>query len=285
MTLLDVGVAAAGRLAATIERRVGGRRHAWYVVTGLVFTSLIPVLYIGSSPRPTDLTFEDVRLERIPAMTSWIRLEGDLRVREGGIGNLYELHDLKDDDLYVLIHNAASLPPGRQLVTGRISPRAAETGNIGTLVADVPAVPKANEPFAVILFPAAVGAFVAMGINVGYPVRRHDRNSRAAPHPLEPGGTAEARWSGRIEGEIVSLDASIPARISVEGEPDRFDVTIASDSATHVVRTPRPAPATRIRLCRTDGCEPALEIHAPTADLLLTFDDDADRDRLAATLR
>ena len=109
------------------------RRLTWYVVTGLVLMSLIPVLIIGSSPRPTDLTFEDVRLERIPAMTSWVRLEGDLRVREGGIGDLYELHDLKDDDLYVLIHNAASLPPGRQVVTGRISPRAAETGNIGTL--------------------------------------------------------------------------------------------------------------------------------------------------------
>jgi hypothetical protein len=285
VTPLDVAVAAAGRLAATIERRVGGRRHTWYVVTGLVFMSLIPVLFIGSSPRPTDLTFEDVRLERIPAMTSWIRLEGDLRVREGGIGNLYELHDLNDDDLYLLIHNAASLPPGRQLVTGRISPRGAETGNIGTLVADVPAVPKANEPFAVILFPAAVGAFVAMGINVGYPIRRRERRSRAAPRPLEPGGTVEARWSGRIEGEIVSLDSSIPARISVEGKPDSFDVTIASDEAAHVVRTRRPAPATRIRLCRTDGCEPGLEIHAPTADLLLIFDDGAVRDRLADTLR
>ena len=129
-------------------------------------------------------------------------------------------------------------------MTGRISPRRAETGNIGTLVADVPAVPKANEPFAVILFPAAVGAFVALGINVGYPVRRREGRSRAAPRPLEPGGSVEARWSGRIGGEIVSLDASIPARVSVEGEPDRFDVTIASDEATHVVRTRRPAPAT-----------------------------------------
>jgi hypothetical protein len=285
VTPIDVGVATAGRLAATIERRVGGRRHAWYVVTGLLFMSVIPVLFIGSSPRPTDLTFEDVRLERIPAMTSWVRLEGDLRLREGGIGNLYELHDLKDDALYLLIHNAASLPSGRQLVTGRISPRGAETGNIGTLVADVPAVPKANEPFAVILFPAAVGAFVAMGIKVGYPVRRREGRSRAAPRPLEPGGSVEARWSGRIEGEIVSLDASIPARISVDGEPDRFDVTIASERATHVVRTRRPAPATHIRLCRTDGCEPGLEIHAPTADLLLIFADGAVRDRLAATLR
>ena len=87
MTPLDLGLAAAGRLAAAIDGRSGGRRRlTWDVVTGLVLMSLIPVLFIGSSPRPTDLTFEDVRLERIPAMTSWVRLEGDLRVREGGIG-------------------------------------------------------------------------------------------------------------------------------------------------------------------------------------------------------
>ena len=246
--------------------------------------SLIPVLFIGSSPRPTDLTFEDVRLERIPAMTSWVRLEGDLRVREGGIGDLYELHDLKDDDLYVLLHNAASLPPGEQVVTGRISPRQATTGNIGTLVADVPAVPKANEPFAVILFPAAVGAFLVTGVNVGYPVRRREGWPRSAPRPLEPGAAVAVRWSGRIGSEIVSVDASIPALVSVEGEPDRFDVTIASDGATRVVRTRRPAPANRVRLCRIGGCQPGLEVHAPTADLLLIFDDHLVRDRLADTL-
>ena len=286
MTPLDLGLAAAGRLAVAIDGPSGGRRRlTWAVVTGLVLMSLIPVLFIGSSPRPTDLTFEDVRLERIPAMTSWVRLEGDLRVRRAASVNLYELHDLKDDDQYLLIHNAASLPPGRKLVTGRISPRRAETGNIGTLVADVPAVPKANEPFAVILFPAAVGAFVAMGINVGYPIRRQEGRSRAAPRPLEPGAAVAVRWSGRIEGEIVPLDASIPARVSIEGEPDRFDVTIASDRATHVVRTRRPAAANRVRLCRIGGCEPGLEVHAPTADLLLIFDDGAVRDRLAATLR
>ena len=286
MTPVDLGLATAGRLAAAIDGpRRTRRRLTWALVTFLGLMSLIPVLFIGSDPRPTDLSFEDVRLERIPAMTSWVRLEGDLRVREGGIGDLYELHDLNDDDLYVLLHNAASLPPGRQVVTGRISPRRAETGNIGTLVADVPAVPKANEPFAVILFPAAVGAFVAMGVNVGYPVRRHEGRSRAAPRPLEPGGAVAVRWSGRIAGEVVSIDASNRALVSVEGEPDRFDVTIASDEATHVVRTRRPAPVTRVRICRIGGCEPGLEVHAPTADLLLIFDDHRVRDRLAATLR
>jgi len=284
VTPLDLGLAAAGRFAATIQRRVGGRRRAWYIVTGLVALSAIPVLIIGSSPRPTDLTFEDVRLERIPAMTTWVRLEGELRVREAGVGKLYELHDLKDDSLFVFLSNAESLPPGHEIVTGRISPRRATTGNIGTLIADVPAVPKANEPFAVILFPAAVGVFVAMGINVGYPVRRHERSWKAAP-PLEPGAAVAARWSGRIGSEIVSSEAPIAADVTVAGEPEHFDVTITAPGVTHVVRTRRPAPATRIRLCRTGGSEPGLVIHAPTADLLLVFADRDARDRLAATLR
>lgn len=285
MTPLDLGVAAAGRSAATIQRRVGGRRRAWYIVTGLFLASLIPVLFIGSNPRPTDLTFEDVSLERIPAMTSWVRLEGDLRVREAGVGKLYELHDLKDDSLFVFLTSAESLAPGHEIVTGRISPRRATSGNIGTLIADIPAVPKANEPFAVILFPAALGAFVAMGINVGYPVRRHEAKSKAAPRPLEAGASVAVRWSGRIGSETVSSEAPITADVTVEGEPDRFNVTIGRPGDTHVVRTRRPAPVTRIRLCRIGGCEPGLEIHAPTADLLLVFADRDMRDRLAAALR
>lgn len=285
MTPLDLGIAAAGRFAAAIERRVGSRRRAWYVVTGLALSSLIPVLFIGSSPRPTDLTFEDVRLERIPAMTSWIRIEGELRPPEGGVGELYELHDLKNPDLYLILSNASTLPLGHQVVTGRISPRAAETGNVGTLITDIPAVPKANEPFAVILFPAALGAFVAIGINVGYPVRRHEASWKHAPRPLEAGASVAARWSGRIGGEAVSSEAPIAAEVTVEGEPDRFDVTIATPGATHVVRTRRPAPATRIKLCRIRGCEPGVEIHAPTADLLLVFADRLARDRFVATLR
>jgi hypothetical protein len=46
-----------------------------------------------------------------------------------------------------------------------------------------------------------------------------------------------------------------------------------------------PAPATRIRLRRMRGCVPALEIHAPTADLLVVFADRDVHDRLVATLR
>jgi hypothetical protein len=281
----DLVLVAAGRSAAAIGKLAGGRRRTWYVVTVLLLMSAIPVLFIGSSQRPTDLTFEDIRLERIPAMTSWVRLEGDLRPPEGGTGDLFRLYDLKDPSLYLYISNASSLPLGHEIVTGRISPRAAATGNVGTLTADVPAVPKANEPFAVILFPAAVGAFLALGINVGYPIKRHEASPKTAPRPLPAGASIAARWSGRIGSELAAQDASIPARVTVAGEPNRFDVTIAGPGEPRVIRTRRPAPATRVRVCRTDGCEPGLEIHAPTADLLLIFDDPESRDRLAATLR
>jgi hypothetical protein len=153
------------------------------------------------------------------------------------------------------------------------------------MIADVPAVPKANEPFAVILFPGAVAAFLALGINVGYPVRRYEGRWKTAPRPLAPGASVAARWSGRIGGEVIAPTAPIRARVGVAGEPDFFDVTIAGPGEPRVIRTRRPAPATRIRVCRTGGCVPGLEIHAPTADLLLIFDDPETRDRLAATLR
>jgi hypothetical protein len=97
----------------------------------------------------------------------------------------------------------------------------------------------------------------------------------------------KAAWSGRIGSDVVDVQAPTPARVTVDGQRDLFVVTIdtAGRTAPHVIRTRRPAPASRIRLCRTRGCVPGLEIHAPTADLLLVFDDRDTRDRLAATLR
>jgi len=51
MTPLDLGLAAAGRLAAAVDGPRGARRRlTWAVVTGLVLMSLIPILFIGSSP-------------------------------------------------------------------------------------------------------------------------------------------------------------------------------------------------------------------------------------------
>ena len=95
MTPIDVGLAAAGWLAAAVERRTGSRRGTAAVVLGLVLLSAVITYSIGSSRRPTDVSFEDVRRDRLPAMTSWVRLEGELRQLPGDSG--YELHDTAND--------------------------------------------------------------------------------------------------------------------------------------------------------------------------------------------
>ena len=83
MTPLDLGLAASGRLAAAVERRVG-TLGTWAIVLGLVLVSGAWVYLIGSSPRPTDVSFDDIRSDRIPAMTSWVRVEGAIWMRRAG---------------------------------------------------------------------------------------------------------------------------------------------------------------------------------------------------------
>lgn len=218
MTPVDAFIAGAGRLAIAIAGSLGRRRRlTWAIAAGLITLSSVVVLFIGSSPRPTDLTFEDVRLDRIPAMTSWVRLEGELRASKNG---LFELHDTRDDSLYIIVHDADRLPLGHLIVTGRISP-AATTGNIGTLVPDLPPVPKANEPFAVILLPAALGSFLVLGIRPGYPVVRRERRGWRPTGCLRPGESMPIRWSGRIVSDIVPRADAQPSTISVASAAQR----------------------------------------------------------------
>ena len=70
--------------------------------------SAIPTIAIASSPRPTDLSFDDLRYQRIPAMTSWVRLEGDLRARTSGGGNAYQLVNPADERSYVDVDTSQS---------------------------------------------------------------------------------------------------------------------------------------------------------------------------------
>ncbi len=282
MTPVDFFIAGAGRLASAIDGPLGRRRRlTWAIAAGLITLSSVVVLVIGSSPRPTDLTFEDVRLDRIPAMTSWVRLEGELRAGNSG---LFELHDTRDDSLYIIVHDAESLPLGHLIVTGRISP-AATTGNIGTLVPDLPPVPKANEPFAVILLPVALGSFLVLGIRRGYPVVRRERRGRGPTGSLGPGESMPIRWSGRIVSDIVPRGDAHPGTIAVASAPDVSDLSIDEGGLPRRVRVRRPAPVRRVRTCRLGGCEPGLEVYAPAAELLLTFTDRASRDQFEATLR
>ena len=287
MTPIDAALAIAGKLAVSIERRAGGSRRAtWGLAVGLVSVSAITTLIIGSSQRPTDLTFEDVRLVRIPAMTSWVRLEGELRIRTDAFGEHDELHDTRDDSLYVIVTSPVPLAAGHTVVTGQLSAGGSPPSNIGSIDADFPAVPKANEPFGLILLPAAFGIVVALGIRLGYPIVRRDRAARPDAVPLRPGERLPARWSGRVASEAVGRDG-MPCSIALDpasGLSDLSDLSIAEAHRTLTVRLRRAAPFRQVRVCRVTGCKPGLELHSATADVLLVFGDRAARARLAASL-
>jgi hypothetical protein len=284
MNPLDLGLAAIGGLAAAIGRRFGTGRGMWLIVIGLVLLSAIPTYLIGSSPRPTDLTFEDVHVGRIPALTSWVRLEGELRLFPGS-DSLYELHDTANDALYVVVLTDAVLELGHTILTGHLSPRSATTGNIGSLDPDIPPVPKRNEPFALILLPAAVGGMIVVGRRLGYPVVRRERRSRTQVRRMAPGERLDGRWCGRIAGEIVAVAAARSASIGVTAGPDVHELSIRDDEADRVVRVRRSLAVPLVKVCRVTGCDSGVLIRAQNADVVLVFERVEDRDRLVTTLR
>jgi hypothetical protein len=285
MTPLDLGLAASGRMAAALERRTGSSRRTWAIVIGLVLVSAFWTYQIGSSPRPTDLTFEDVRLDRIPAMTSWVRLEGDLRPVAGS-DSLYEFHDTVDPSLYLIV--ITSTPPalGHAVLTGHLSPsESTGGGNIGSLDPDIPPVPKQNEPFAIILLPAAIGAAVVIGRRVGYPVVRRERSRHLHAEPLGPDERVRALRSGRIGSTALGIESARPCSLAVRRGSDVHDIVLVDDDGPeHEIRVRRSVPVTRLRVCRTSGCQPGVLVHAQSADLVLVVPDRYDRDRLLVTL-
>ena len=204
MIVIDRVLAVFGWLAASIERVAGGRRWAaWAVVAALVALSAIPTIAIASSPRPTDLSFEDLRYQRIPAMTSWVRLEGELRSRTSGSGNAYQLVDPADDRSYVDVDTTQSLQPGHAVLTGQLglgSNPVGSPGFLGVIIADDPPVPRRNEPFQLILLPALLGIALAIGIQQGYPVIRPERRPGKRTAPL-PNDEHLAGPMGRLDPE------------------------------------------------------------------------------------
>ena len=288
MTPLDAGLAVVGGLANEIERRVRSRRATWGVVLGLVALSVIPIVLVITTPRPTDLTFEDMSRERIPSNTTWGRLVGELRIVDTASGPQYELRDPTHDSRYVIVNTEVPLPVGPTMVTGTVSPRRATTGNVGTLTADVPAVPPVDEPIWLFLTPAVVAIVVTIGIRLGYPVLRRDRAAATGTEPLAGGESVPAQWSGRIGSARVASDRAMPCSIAVAAIPDlpdMADISITGDHDVRTVRIRRAAPIRRIRLCRIGGSEAGLDVHAATADAVLSFRDPIARDRFEATLR
>ena len=293
MTPLDLGAAGAGWLATTLDRRFS-RAGTWVIIGGLLMVSLVWTYLIGSSPRPTDLSFEDIRTGSIPAMTSWVRVEGDLRPYPNS-DSLYELHDIADSSHYLIVISDAPLPLGRQVMTGRISPTSGETtGNIGSLEPDIPAAPKQNEPFAIIWLPVGLGLAILVGRRLGYPVVRRERPRLLHAAPLAPGERLNARRSGRIGSETVSAADAVPCEVEVRRGDEAHEVVLtdAPDGAhgsrdrpaEQVVRVRRSVPVVRLKVCRTTGCDRGVLVHAQAADLVLVFRDRSERDRLVTTL-
>jgi len=289
LTPLDVVLAFAGLFAATIEWLA---RHSHRVtrgiIVGLFVLSAVPTLLIGSSQRPTDLTFDDVRLDHIPAMTTWVRLEGEMELTHDPYSDTYRLHDTNDGRMYVFVITPAPIPAGHTIVTGRIAVTGTgEYDNVGTIEIDLPAVPKRNEPFAVILLPAALAIITMLGLHLGYPVIRRD--ARSTPHgvPLAPGESVRARWSGRIASEVTARGGTscTISLVAVTDMPDLSDLSIVDSNGVHTVRIRRASPVGSIRLCWINRSERGLEVHSSISDLLLTFADRATCDRLMQTLR
>jgi hypothetical protein len=288
MVLIDRFLAILGWLAASIERVARGRRWAaWAVVAALVTLSAIPTIAIASSPRPTDLSFEDLRYQRIPAMTSWVRLEGELRAGTSGAGNAYQLVDPADERSYVDVDSSQALQAGHAVLTGQLgigSNPAGSPGFLGVLIADDPPVPRRDEPFQLILLPALLGIALAIGIQQGYPVIRPERRPGKRTAPLPSGDRLDARWGGWIRNEAVGGHETVACTLTVAPDRDAYLMTIVDARGERTLPVRRRAPIRQVRLCRLDGCRPGLDIRAAGSDLILEFDRAAARDRLASTL-
>lgn len=288
--LVDRGLALAGWLTHSVRRAASGRpRAAGSVVVVLLVLTVVPIFLVASTPRPTDLSFEDMRLERIPAMTSWGRLEGELHRTKSAFGGLYELHDTADPRLYVIVITDADLPDGHAMVTGRVSPRRALTGNVGSIEADVPAVPPVDEPIWLYLTPAVIAIVIAVGMRVGYPVVRGDRRSEFFVAQVADGEPMRVDWSGRIGREVVERADARPGTVTITAAADATqmdDLTIIDDvaSTARTTRLRHHAAVREVRLCRVTRTDPGLELHPAAADIVLTFPDRAERDRLVARL-
>ena len=262
------------------------------MIAGLLAGTVIPVMIVFAFTRqPTEVTFADLKAGLLPPMTSWLRLEGELRPvpddvqpASGDVAYVYTLSDPTNDRLAVSVELDAPLETGHTQVTGQVSGAGSVPGTVATITADVPTEPIRHDPWLLLALPAILAIPVVVGLRTGYPVVRGDPPAPYRAGPLRPDESLAARWSGRIGSELAPREAMRPCTITVTTDVDVCQVIVADAATTRTVATRRASPKRRLRVCWTDGCKPALEIHAPAADLLLTLDNVIDRERLAATL-
>ena len=243
-------------------------------------------------------------LERLPANTSWGRLQGDFRIVASASGTQSELHDPARDDRYVIVFADHPPPAGPAMITGQVSPQRATTGVVGTIVADDPvgaagrradlALPDARGPRDRHRGRASAGlpggAPRPRDADIGRPGRGFDRERvPRRTDGLAPSEPIHGDWSGRIGGVQVARDRPLACTMTIDARPGparsrgRRDRRAAVGRRRSAIR--RTAPLRLVRLVRVGGSRPGLEIHAATADLLLSFDERRDRDRVPGGAR
>ncbi len=283
MTPLDLALAAAGWCHATISRHGRARPLPWILGIGLLTASAIPAYLIGSTPTPAAISFADLEAQRLPAMTSWFRLEGDLRATDGE--GRYTIQDPSSSDLFLTVVSAAPLEPGFSEVTGRISGERSVPGSFATLRADVPIEPARRDPWLLYALPALLVIPIVVGASVGYPVVRREGRPQGQPGEPLPADTAiPAHWAGLAGNDRVGLGDLRPCTVSIARDGDIRRLTISEGAMTRTILVRREAANPRIQLCRVGRCLPGLEVHGQAADVTVVIEERALRDRLAATL-
>ena len=291
MTLFDRFLAAIAAFGAASRRLVGGSRTGVrLLIAVLLLASIVPSVVIGSSKRPTDLSFDDVRYQRLPSMTSWYRLEGDLRTAGNPVQPfLYELVDPRDGTSYVNVLAPSALPLGPTTVTGSISATGpGPNGYVGWMDADAVAEPRQDDRFWLILIPGIVGLLLILGLWLGYPLVRPDRRGRADSKPGDPVRPAPrdgvpAAWAGWIRSESAPVAEPRPCVVTVTPGPDVAQLTITDAGVDRRVPV-RQGGARRVRIWRLRRSDPALDVRGAGGDIILVFDDAVLRDRVGAAL-
>jgi hypothetical protein len=281
MTPLDLPLAGAGRSYAALHRRA--RWLPAVVVAALFLLSLIPVLIVGSTKQPNDVSLKDLETQNLPAGASWFRLQGDLREEPSASPYTYTLHDLTDDTRAVTVVSDTPLPTGTIEITGRQDGPSLR-GTFLSIQADVPIEPVRHDPWLLYAIPAIIAAVIVIGWVRGYPVKRRDGGSTAAVDQLHPGERLTATWGGWISSESHALDAMAPCEVEVSCDADVCSMTITDADGVRIVPHRRASPKRRIRLCWTSGARHGLDLHAPAADVVLAFDSETERDRFARSI-
>jgi hypothetical protein len=288
MTPVDGVLVAAGRAYSALSGAGRSTTRARLTMVALVLLSVLTLVGISLITTPSETTFDDLQAGRYRGL-GWLRLSGDLRDagRDDSGRYVYTLHDPTDESIAVTVYAPTPLPTGFTDVTGQARTDEALPGTFDTFHADAITEPARHDPWLLIALPALIALFLAAGARVGYPVvRRQDRSAtgRTGQGALAPGDTLAARWSGRLGGEERGLDDARDCTVAVAGEADVASVTVVHEQGSRTLVVRRSSPKALGRICRVRGCTPHLEIHAPSADVILEFASAADRDRLAAAL-